>query len=320
MIHARRYALIAGAAALLAAATPASAEGTWLERLFSRGPAAPAPAPAPSAAPTPARVVPPKRPVEAPQAKQAVPDAAPIVQAPPALAPAQAAAKTTPPTPAVAPAAGGPAAPAAGAAPAVANPTATAAIAPPAPVPPPLSERAIVERANAYFNGLTTLVGDFVQVGGDGRKLGGKLYLQRPGKLRFEYAAPATLEVIADGSSVAVRDRKLATQDLYSIAQTPLKFLLSDRIDLTRDTHVTEVGSDADGTRVVMEDRSTLGGTSRISLFFDGKVETLTRWRIVDPQGFLTTVTLTNVERSRRVDSKLFVIAYERMLDSGSNR
>jgi outer membrane lipoprotein-sorting protein len=234
---------------------------------------------------------------------------------PPAAAPSAQATATPSAVPAKPAAANGPGqAGTAPAHPAVAAPTATAAIAPPAPPPAPLSERAIVERANAYFNGLHTLVGDFVQVGGDGRKLGGKIYLQRPGKLRFEYAAPATLEVVADGSSVAVRDRKLATQDLYSIGQTPLKFLLRERIDLTKDNRLVDVGSDADGVRVVLEDRSTLGGTSKISLFFDDKVETLTRWRIVDPQGFLTTVTLSNLDRSRRVDAKLFTIAYERAL------
>ena len=70
----------------------------------------------------------------------------------------------------------------------------------PAALNEPLSERQIVERANAYFNGMSTLTGDFVQTGGDGRRLTGKLYLQRPGKIRFEYDAPATIEVIADGS------------------------------------------------------------------------------------------------------------------------
>ncbi len=46
---------------------------------------------------------------------------------------------------------------------------------------------------------------------------------------------------IADGSSVVVRDRKLATQDLYPLSQTPLRFLLADRIDLLRDTNVVGV-------------------------------------------------------------------------------
>jgi outer membrane lipoprotein-sorting protein len=330
VIHARRYARIASAAALVATTTPASAEGNWFQRLFSRepapqaAPAAPvksAPAatapPAASASPaTPAsqagtRAVPPKRPADPPpQPKGAAPVAGATAPAPAPTPAKPAATATTGPASTGTP---GPAPTQAGAQP-VAPPTATAAMVPPALPPAPLSERAIVERANAYFNGLHTLVGDFVQVGGDGRKLGGKLYLQRPGKLRFEYAAPATLEVIADGSSVAVRDRKLATQDLFSIGHTPLKFLLRDRIDLSKDNRIIEVGSDADGARVVLEDRSTLGGTSKISLFFDDKVETLTRWRIVDPQGFLTTVTLSNLDRSRRVDAKLFAIAYERVL------
>ena len=71
-----------------------------------------------------------------------------------------------------------------------------------------LSNSEIVDRANAYFTGLRHLVADFTQVGGDGRRLGGTLYLQRPGKMRFEYDPPATLEVIADGTSVAVRDKQ----------------------------------------------------------------------------------------------------------------
>ena len=179
----------------------------------------------------------------------------------------------------------------------------------------PLNERQIIERANGYFNGISTLVGDFVQTGADGRRLDGKIYLQRPGRIRFEYAAPATIEIIADGSSVAVRDRKLATQDLYTIGQTPLKFLLRDRINLGEDIRITGVSMEPEGARLSLEDKSTLGGTSKITLFFDAKVENLLRWRIVDPQGFTTIVALSNLDKTRRVDARLFTINYERMLE-----
>jgi len=182
-----------------------------------------------------------------------------------------------------------------------------------------LSNRDIVERANAYFTNLTTLVADFTQVGGDGRRQGGTLYLQRPGKVRFEYDPPATLEVIADGSSVAVRDKKLATQDLYSISQTPLKFLLREQVNLGQDIAIRGVTTDNDSVRVSLEDRSTLGGTSRITLYFDPKVETLTQWRIVDPQGFQTAVILNKTQRGRRMDPGLFKIQYEAILGN-SNR
>jgi len=262
--------------AIAAAASPALAQN-WFDKLLSGGepqaPAQSALAPAPNAQPAPSAPQAPKRPAAA---------------KPSPASDGQSAQKPT-------------------------QPVVAATAAPAAAPAAPLNERQIVEKANAYFNGLSTMVGDFTQIGGDGRKLTGKLYLSRPGRLRFEYDAPATLEVIADGNSVAVRDRKLATQDLYTIGQTPLKFLLSDRIDLTRDLTVTGVSKEGDGARITLEDRSTLGGTSKIVLTFDPSVEGLSQWRVVDPQGFLTTVMLSNVERGRRMDPKLFVINYERM-------
>ncbi|WP_262031187.1 outer-membrane lipoprotein carrier protein LolA [Microvirga sp. Mcv34] len=182
----------------------------------------------------------------------------------------------------------------------------------------PMPNSAVVERANAYFTNLTTLVADFTQVGGDGRRQGGTLYLQRPGKVRFEYDPPATLQVIADGRSVAVRDRKLATQDLYSISQTPLKFLLREQVNLGRDIRITGITNDGDAVRIGLEDSSTLGGTSRITLYFDSQVENLNQWRIVDAQGFQTVVVLNKAERGRRIDQDLFRIQYEAIV--GGNK
>ncbi|MEH3120300.1 MAG: outer-membrane lipoprotein carrier protein LolA [Methylorubrum populi] len=179
---------------------------------------------------------------------------------------------------------------------------------------------AVVTAANAYFNGFQTLTGSFIQIGADGRRIGGKLSLAKPGRLRFEYDQPSPLEVVADGTSVAVRDRKLGTQDLYFISQTPLKFLLREKIDLARDLTVTEVTNDPGGVRVGLEDRSTLGGTSKIQLFFDAEVKTLSQWRITDPQGYLTTVQLSNLQKDKAVDGSLFFINYGRAEDKAMQR
>jgi outer membrane lipoprotein-sorting protein len=188
----------------------------------------------------------------------------------------------------------------------------------PAALSQPLPSNVVVERANAYFTNLSTLVADFTQVGGDGRRQGGTLYLQRPGRVRFEYDPPATLQVIADGRSVAVRDRKLATQDLYSISQTPLKFLLREQVNLGQDIRITGIAHDGDAVRISLEDSSTLGGTSRITLYFDRHVESLNQWRIVDAQGFQTVVVLGKIERGRRIDQDLFKIQYEALV--GGNK
>jgi outer membrane lipoprotein-sorting protein len=154
-----------------------------------------------------------------------------------------------------------------------------------------------------------------MQIGADGRRIGGKLTLAKPGRLRFDYDQPSPLEVVADGTSVAVRDRKLNTQDLYFITQTPLKFLLREKIDLARDLTVTDVANDPGGVRISLEDRATLGGTSKIQLFFDADVKTLSQWRITDPQGYLTTVMLSNLQKGKSVDGSLFFINYGRSED-----
>ena len=197
--------------------------------------------------------------------------------------------------------------------------TASAGTARPVPVPTssePLSDKAGVDLLNSYFNSFTNLTSDFIQVGADGRRLEGKLYIQRPGKLRFEYKAPATIEVIADGTSVAIRDRKLATQDLYTIGQTPLKFLLKDKIDLSRDTTVKRVTSSRDAVNLQLEDKSTLGGTSKITLQYDRVANVLRQWIIVDPQGYETSVAIFNVDTQRRHEQRLFVIDYQRVLEN----
>ena len=90
----------------------------------------------------------------------------------------------------------------------------------------------IIDKANAWLDAARTMTADFVQVGPDGERTEGELYLMRPGRLLFRYHPPSQLEIVADGRSVAIRDQKLGTQDLYFIQQTPLKFLVADHIDL----------------------------------------------------------------------------------------
>jgi outer membrane lipoprotein-sorting protein len=187
------------------------------------------------------------------------------------------------------------------------KPAKTAPAKPFVPIEPVIA----IQKANAYFNAATTMVGDFVQIGADGRRSEGKVYIQRPGKLRFEYAPPATLEVVADGLSVAVHDRKTATKEIYFISQTPLKFLLKDQVDLNRDVQVIDVVSDPSAVAILVEDKATFGGTSRIKLVFDPTKFTLKQWQVTDPQGYETLVSLFNIDLTQKPDPYLFQITQE---------
>ena len=173
-------------------------------------------------------------------------------------------------------------------------------------------QRAIIERVNNYLSAMQNLSGKFVQVGPDGRRTQGDFYISKPGKVRFEYDDPSPTELIANGTDVAVRDRKLATQDLYPLSQTPLRFLLADHVDLMKDTSVVAVSADDVFATVVVEEKNGLVGTSRLMMMFSAKDMQLKQWTVTDPQGYDTTVAVYNLDTSRRPDPSMFKIDYTR--------
>jgi outer membrane lipoprotein-sorting protein len=172
------------------------------------------------------------------------------------------------------------------------------------------SQKAQAAKVSSYLSSLNTLVGNFVQVGPDGAKTKGDFYIQKPGKVRFEYEPPNPIDIIADGSSVVVRDRKLATQDIYPLSQTPLRFLLSDRIDLMKDTNVVGVTTDDLFITVTIEEKQALIGTSRLMLMLGAKDGQLKQWTVTDPQGYDTTVAVYNLDTSKKVDPGMFKIDF----------
>jgi outer membrane lipoprotein-sorting protein len=172
------------------------------------------------------------------------------------------------------------------------------------------NQKAQAAKVSTYLSSLQTLVGNFVQVGPDGSKTKGDFYIQKPGKVRFEYDDPSQIAIIADGSSLVVRDKKLATQDVYPLSQTPLRFLLSDRIDLLKDTNVVSVTADDLFISVTIEEKHALIGTSRLMLMVGIKDGQLKQWTVTDPQGYDTTVAVYNLDSSKKVDPGLFKIDF----------
>jgi outer membrane lipoprotein-sorting protein len=192
--------------------------------------------------------------------------------------------------------------------------TVTAVVAPTRPGAFDGSQRTLAERVSQYLSSVQTLTGSFIQVGPDGGRTEGQFHIQKPGKVRFEYNPPSPIDVIADGSSVVVRDRKLATQDLYPLSQTPLRYLLVDKIDLLRDTNVVSVSADDVFVTLVIEEKQVLTGTHRLMMMFGAKDLQLRQWTVTDPQGYDTTVAVYNLDPKKKPDPDLFKINYERVL------
>ena len=184
------------------------------------------------------------------------------------------------------------------------TPTSTAQLTP--------EQRSIIDRINNYLSSTPRLTGRFVQVGPDGRRAEGEFYLSKPGRVRFEYDEPSPIELIADGSSVVIRDRKLATQDVYPLSQTPLRFLLANHVDLMRDANLTAVYADETFITAVVEEKNGVVGTSRLMIMFDAKDMQLKQWTVTDPQGYDTTVAVYNLDTTKTPDPSLFKVDYTR--------
>jgi outer membrane lipoprotein-sorting protein len=172
-----------------------------------------------------------------------------------------------------------------------------------------------------HFSAVQTMSGEFVQFGPRGEQTGGKFFIQRPGKLRFNYEPPSAYTVVSDGRSVVIENIKLKTADLYPLSKTPLKLLLNDKIDLSG-SKVKSVKEEDDLTTIQLADKSVFG-SAKITMMFDPKSYELRQWTITDAQGKDTTVMIFNVKQGVKLDQKLFKINTDRLQEfnqKGENR
>jgi outer membrane lipoprotein-sorting protein len=177
----------------------------------------------------------------------------------------------------------------------------------------------IIQRTNAYFNGITGLSARFSQRNHEGRTARGGMVMLRPGRIFFQYDAPATMEIVADGRSLVVRDSRLKTQDLVPLSQTPLKFFLDRTVDLDASMNVLDAYRVAGHAIVTFEDTNTFAGRNMITLVFDSDIKTLKQWIILDSQGFETSVTLSDLRYHTSLDATLFVIDRQIIHSGGDN-
>jgi len=178
----------------------------------------------------------------------------------------------------------------------------------------------LVERAHAaseaaqkiadHFSSVRSMSGEFVQFGPRGEQTGGKFYIQRPGKILFNYEKPSAYKVVSDGESVVILNSKLNTSDLYPLSKTPLKLLLDDRIDLTG-AQVKSVEEAEDLTTIKLSDKRIFGN-STITMMFDPKSNELRQWTITDAKGKDTTVMIFNVQEGVKLDQGMFKIDYRK--------
>ncbi|WP_375625210.1 outer membrane lipoprotein carrier protein LolA [Bartonella sp. MU37NMGALS] len=155
-----------------------------------------------------------------------------------------------------------------------------------------------------HFAAIKTMTGDFIQFSPKGKMSQGTFYLERPGKIRFIYKK-MPLQIIADGQFVGINNRALNTWNFSQLSQTPMKFLLADKIDISSG-RLLAFREDPGAVTIVLRDKTI--GAGKIRMVFDSKGSALRQWTIVDQQNLETTVQIMNVRTDVRFANGMFAL------------
>tara|TARA_R110002072_G_scaffold110983_4_gene239012 strand:- start:505 stop:1170 length:666 start_codon:yes stop_codon:yes gene_type:complete len=166
---------------------------------------------------------------------------------------------------------------------------------------------AALAQVNASLNAIESLRADFVQIAPDGSASRGVLSLRRPGRLRFEYAAPSPLLVVAGGGTVAIQDSELGTTDRAPLQATPLWWLLKDDVDLAADADIVDLTREDGFVYITLVDRDG-DMEGEVTFLFDAESYALSQWFAEDSLGLVTRVILENVETGIELGPRLFVL------------
>ena len=176
---------------------------------------------------------------------------------------------------------------------------------------PTLANPVALDALSRYINGLTTVEATFRQINPDGSSSSGRVLIQRPGRMRFEYAKPDKTLVLASAGQVAIFDAKSnQPPEQYPLAKTPLNLILGDKVDLQNTRLVVDHHEEGALTLVTAQDPAHPDyGT--LQLGFSQNPVALRQWVVTDGNGAQTIVLLDALTEGQGYSPFVFSISDE---------
>ncbi len=170
---------------------------------------------------------------------------------------------------------------------------------------PTPQDQADLARVESYLDGLRSMKARFLQVAPDGAITRGVVWLERPGRMRFQYDPPSPLLLVAGHGLVVFYDASVNQTSNFPISSTPLGILLSDHVKLGGGVTVTGMQR-MPGQLQVSLVRTASPGDGTLTLVFADNPLVLRQWTVVDAQRRETRVTLYDAQLGGNFDSQLF--------------
>jgi len=163
-----------------------------------------------------------------------------------------------------------------------------------------------LKRLEDYLSTMTTILSDFTQVAPDGTLTNGRFFLERPGKMRWQYNPPTPILMVSNGSELVYFDYELEQVSHIPLDSTLIGFLARDKIRFNKDVGVIDFSEDSNVIRVTLAQRKS-PDDGKLTLEFSDKPLTLRNMVVTDATQQVTTVSLNNARYGVAIDPELFI-------------
>ncbi|MBT6522019.1 MAG: outer membrane lipoprotein carrier protein LolA [Rhodobacteraceae bacterium] len=176
---------------------------------------------------------------------------------------------------------------------------------------PVAAEKISLNEISSYFNAMTTAEAQFSQITDTGETSTGRLFIRRPGRIRFEYDPPEATLVVVGGGQVAVFDPKSRDEPLrFPLRHSPLNLVLEREVDLAQRDMVVAHFEVESQTAVTLQDPEN-PDYGFIQLIFNDNPVQLDQWVVQDNSGGQTHIILDSLTEGGKLSNMLFNIQHE---------
>lgn len=169
------------------------------------------------------------------------------------------------------------------------------------------NEQRELMRVQYYLNSISTIVADFTQIGPDGNLTMGKFYLKRPGKIRWEYAPPTPILIIANGRNLVYYDKELEQVSHLPIDSTLAGFMAREKIDLSDPKLKVDSLTTAPGVLRIRLSQKGKPDEGSLMLEFADQPLQIRNMVITDQTKQVTTVSLSKAKFGVPLENQLFI-------------
>lgn len=184
------------------------------------------------------------------------------------------------------------------------------------PAAPSADDQKLISQVENYLNGLTALTANFLQVAADGSTRTGKAWLQRPGKMRFQYDPPDPQLLVAGFGLLVYNDPELNQTTNIPLSATPLGILLAQHVVLSGSVTVTHIERDPGEVEITLI-RTGKADEGSLTLVFSTSPLQLRQWQVLDAQNRETRVSLYDVNPGGPFPNSLFTFQGSAPIPSG---